>query len=958
MMRWLALALLLLAPLDALAEDCTFTTSGNWTAAGTYSGTVTGSPCTLDATDNVTINAGVVATVPADSVSSDTDVAMTTGTITVNGTLAIAESGGFGVPAGGIVVGSTGSVTLQGKVLTYGSASPTFVASALAQTTNTSTNTALQIGEVRHCPLLSAGGVISDCTNTTERQQIALCWPDEETPGRCLAAGNPHPCCTGLDAGAECHSPGYDEDSGQTDQQRYTEWLNQLVVGDVVLFWDPSGGRTPSRDVNAQYTVSSIANVGTAANRCIFVDLMQGTGQESCDIRDDVAADCVGLDNPHACCTGAGTGDQFCAAGWDERAKNCQLTSRETQRCVLNAALAAGDRTLTCDTSADSLRIAAFADEHKGRYLTCTNADVNGDGTGDFVHVTQRITATTDGGAGSDTVTLLPGGFPHDVPSGSSCYLDFGWMPGDTISAYRPAALFDGDATIGNGTIAVQSGTFNADFALLAYRGLLDGQAGVDIDNSWSRDASNGPVTGAGNMNGIMRFYNNTNTFTRLQVTSPRSRDEHGIFLSGPLSGTSFEDGVWRYSVDDDFIPNGCILSGSPVTCATVSDNPAGVSYPVTLRRQRHEFKGGGCAGGGLQADCGTCGLTCGGSGGILDSNTPASSRPMVASITDVLCVACQVPDGSPIYNALVADDVLTVRNQVSIGGEGHMLGVGSTRASATLKNYVSIDAIDRYPNNEHFAAITGLSDVSLIGTQFPISGGGYGLGYVSDLSLNRVLIRDSSINQSGVCHVNLSSFTDWGHQVKDLALIGVTSLLNTSSAFCVGGVASAAKRIDINGLTIGNLPGQFTRHGTPLNWGGDDPTFNSLRTMKSVLLANYWSRSTITAMGNVTAADSDGITGPICYFNQDGGMGAQPASATVLTDQDMRFRDPEHGVYVPTADSKSERLGLRCGARNVGSGDSWPLRVLHYTDTFWEQGFTWKPRKGGSGKRGPRATP
>lgn len=910
MARWLALALLLLLPLRALAENCTFSMSGDWTSATAYSGT---DDCTLDATDNVTIESGVTATVVLDATVTDVDVAMTTGTITVasGGTLIVEGAGGLGVPNGGVVVQSGGTFQPRGSAVSYGDATPTLV-SSLSDGGGADVNTVLPVGKVIHCPGTPVGTlaattstIVTDCDGSEAgtagaRSQVAICYPDSDIAAERL--------------GGFQHAT-----AGHAGEGFYPEWLGQVAVGDVVVFWD-STNQNPSRDVNAMYEIEFINT--SSLNRCIGLNVRQGSTESSCEAT----------------------------------ALNCHLTERDIREATLQAAYVAGQRTVSVDTA-----VVTANSQRVGHFLTCpldyTSDGVIEPGSTQTVAITQTTTGATD------TLRLMPGGFRAGVPNGSVCWIDYGWQQGDPISVFRPARLENiqnatcvadnnpvtcCDATgIGTcGPVTCQRGsTCDMDFALLHRLGKQSYWPGVTATNTWLRE-----------LNSIVMVHLNEGPgpFTRLQLTSPAtltaSSEGHGFTPNG--SGTTtILDSVARHWGDDLFVSNTCIATDGLVCNVSVDPSPTNV-YGLDLKRFRAEYHG--CAGGSCS---------------VWDEGQPAGGATQFRATDILLRDAVQHGNSQPAFYLMNGETAgsMVMRNSTWIGsgGQTHIV-YNSSNSRLELRNFYDIGRVLGASFTTPLWRANVLTDGSIIEPQ-STGAAGYWMtnigidGGSGSQRWERILVLDPDAPAANPIYGVYVQDAESDLSVTDFAMISAnrTGQATANHTFRIGSDISSTNYVRLNRMTVALRPGEATEWLTGIYASGTDATFdnpNGYRKLQNGLAAFFWNVTSSGAAMGGDATDSEFVTSPWCFTGNDNdtGFGATLTSPSVR-DTRQPFVNPWVGNFEPKKDSLFWDAG--CGARKVGARDMWALRVLGH-DIYAGYGDTWKRPSGGGGKRGPRATP
>lgn len=231
----LILAALLFAPLHAVAESITFTTSGDWSAVNTYSGSVSGG--TPSADDTFIIPTGVTVTVTGD-ITQDGTTAATGIAVQSGGTLAIevgaSDTSRLAVSANedGMYVADGGTLSLRGR----------FVCPYNATLTTSQDP----------CGWL----YVSDISFAGAANTMRLLFTDAK-----------HDSVTGATAAQ--------------GESYHTETIAALAVGDVIRFGDDNEADpwAPMED-NYWYEVTA---VNTTGDDYIEVDLRQGTSDPDGD---------------------------------------------------------------------------------------------------------------------------------------------------------------------------------------------------------------------------------------------------------------------------------------------------------------------------------------------------------------------------------------------------------------------------------------------------------------------------------------------------------------------------------------------------------------------------------------------------------------------------------------------------------------------------------------------------
>ncbi len=881
MRRWLLALLLVCAPLGALAENCTISATCTWSAVCTG---CTFGGCTCDATDSFILASPAVVTIPSDGVSTDLDVSLTdvTGKVTVQSgaTLTISQSGGLGLGGLGLLVESGGTFQAQGRALTYGNATPAFTATRLlADPTSPTTNTVLFAGEIVHCPAVGTGlgfGFEEDCeanntiSNCTGVDAPADCCTGAGT-GTCTVPGSPQRigiCWPDADVAAQRRQGYQVVTGGQAGEGFYPEWLAQLAVGDVVVFWDPTESRSPPRDVNAMYEVLDLDRI--ANTRCLVLGVRQGTTQVSC------------LADPDA--------------------RSCHLTERDVLEVTTSAAYTAGQRTISVGTTA------VTADQQRASHSLDCPADHNGDGTAEAG--ARQIVALTEviDDAGGDSLRLMPGGFPSGVPNGSSCYLSYGWARGDPLSAFRPALIGDGNAAVGTDSpiICARNSTCSMNMSLFNHLGqqLYIGPGITDLTNLWFREPGHVQLLELGD----------TVTGSRIQITSPNAAQSHGISSVGTNSRMTLSDLVLRHIGDDYILAGGCEINGAGTAC-TGGDDPNSLSHSLTLTRVRAEALG--CAGGScslFDASVGAGPATfsatdvlfrdgevlqtqfffidnLSGSDSVTVTNlTNLSGRSYMSAVgansrssySNVYDVGRVTNPSVAIWDVKQLSDASLIETNSTVAG-GYLIFPGTTFAS-TWERILALDF------------------------DTPAAGGPGRVIQVDHVGGNSVM-RDIAVispNRTG--------------QAAGSTVINVQA------------ITADTDRMDFERITVALRPHEQTTWGyAGLLWGvnaGEDSTFDSFRTLRDSLFAHYWSTTADLHAFDVDASDIDGLS-RLCFHNNDiDTVNGANLPAGSLRETRGDFVAPELGNFTPRPSSP---FFGKCGAVNAGARDMWALKVLHH---------------------------
>jgi len=190
--------------------------------------------------------------------------------------------------------------------------------------------------------------------------------------------------------------------------------------------------------------------------------------------------------------------------------------------------LRSGTRSFACGPDADSLRIAAFANEHVGRWLTCTDADVDGDGRGDGQMGHQPNHGDHGRGRsrrhGHDPAGRLSLRRAREHPLLPRLRLDA------RRHDQRPASGNPGGwRRHGRQWLAALRGRHcRTRFAMLNNRGFIDAAETTDFDDTWIKEPSNQVATGIHRR--ALRIP--TRPSAACRFTSTRKNDAHGIAIA------------------------------------------------------------------------------------------------------------------------------------------------------------------------------------------------------------------------------------------------------------------------------------------------------------------------------------------------------------------------------------------------------------------------------------------
>ena len=870
-LAWLAALLL---PLRALAETCTLPTGTyNWTAACTVSaGTITGCTCNASDADIWEIPQDAIVTIPGDATVTDLDVTMSSATaqiiVRAGGQLTLAAAGGLGVPGAGLLVEPLGIFRSQGRALTYGNATPAYSAAALAQSTVPTVNTALAAGEIIHCPGTSASTLVEDCeandTTPGSPAQIAICWPNADD--------------------ATARRQGYQVTTGgQPGEGFYPEWIAAAAVGDVLVFWDPTGGLDPSRDVNAMYEILSINT--TTDDVCLTMNIRQGP--TSADATTEVS----------------------CRA----QALSCHVAERDVLEVTLSAAYVAGQRTLAVGTTAIT------ADrQREGRYLDCP-ADIDADGTNEPVRQIIQITEIIDD-AGGDSIRIMPGGFAHGIADATTCFISYGWYPGDTLSLFRPALIGDGNAGTDTDSpiTCSRNATCEFDFTVLDHLGQQLWFGGTVVRNSWSRGNGSGTNILLAELAGPLN---------RFQSTAPNAAQSHTLAIIGRGTDVHVSDATIRHAGDDPTLFNYFEVTG-PSSVITSAGDAAVYPYRLTIDRMREEFLG------------------CGGGSCNVAGNADGGARPTLIVRGLLLRDGDGTDVTSPAIEPQVPGTLIAIDGLTSISGKGPVAVWSGTGAGAlALANVYDIGRVNA--GTQAIYRPTSLTDASLIESRVTGSGGyliaglpsGFGL---ANTSLDRVLVLDADAPAAAPSYLVEFDDPQRRREIRDLAIISPnrTGQAAGGTVLRLDAFGTGTTELTMDRVTIGFRPGEVHNWSVLLAAGGTDSVF-AYYSVRGVLLANHWS-STANQAGIYIAENADKVLlrDRFCFFNNDADHSGLDGYLPATTWRERRadFVAPHIGNLQLRGSSP---LREQCGARDVGAYDQWGLRVIHHNPYL--HGDSWK---------------
>lgn len=745
--------------------------------------------------------------------------------IDAGGSLALGPGCTLDVPGGGLEV--SGGLRVSGAVLTYGGELPGFTTDALADSADPSVNTSVRLEGVIPCPGSDAGvDLREDCeataaTSPGSRQQIALCF------------------------------------SGDTP---HSAWMARIRPGDVLVFWDPSNGIDPPRDVNAFYRIDGSRQ--QADSSCLILNVLQG-GESS------------------------GYG----------------IKKREISELTLWWPYRAGQRTLLVGTQ-------GITSDKQGvaRWLTCPAPSAGGSRT----LYTQKVTNVDDNPDG-DIITLLPGGFPVSLPLGTHCYMDYGWMPGDVVSVWRPAELADGTPdSAGDSEVHCNPGAnCDFDFALLGNRGRVLLQRSSDIDNAWLIDAA-----AAADIVALHLInWTETNVSERVQITAHATPSAHSVAIDGEgFDGGTLVDWNIRHSEDDYFVPN------------TVQEEIS--DQTLKLRRLRVGYMG--CTGGSCS---------------IIDSNSAAGSGLRRFSV-DLDGLLAEDPGGEESVGSsfyVGRSGTWTLRNMVFVAAEEALfegyVGSDASEERTILRNVYDVGRNVDILGTEILGGIHDLEDVSLIDPRMTHPGGMLRLNWGRGADWSRILVLDPSN-----AYPLLLSVRGVGGPVmiRDLAIVGFDRTAGT------GGVAVEVQRpagerfpVRLQNLTLALRPGARAAQQSAIRFQNDGPA----ERLRGLLIAHFAGEPAESQALILGGDDADRVSDVCMRGNEVDSNTLAGIGGVVLREPGMDFVDPDLGLY--RLKPGSPGYGI-CGAGAPGATDMWALRVLHHDP--YQFGDSWKTGTCGNG--------
>ncbi len=516
-MRRILLSLaLLLAPAAANAVDdtCHFTGSGNWSAAGTYSGTksCTGGGGTLDANDLVIIDAGVIATITG-SITQGSGAGIGI-QVASGGTLTTESTPGSGLGANvTLTLGAQGLDCQSGSTCTLigaGYRQP-FVASPALQPTLSSA-LLWPTGDINECP--GDSGTCAGSNANTVRIQ----WPTATYKESSVSAG----------------VPGYNY---------ITEFLNAgapgVATGDIACFGDDDYSDAYSfADTNYCYQVTARAGSPTfsvdLAIRQSYPDASARSGSGYPLALRTVKAATV------ANTTGVAVGGRTVEVANTVISKDRDLVGRWIR-------------------FSDGSAAESFA--YKIQRSENNPADCSG-----------------GAGACDRLTILDTRGFASAYPNGRALWIDYGWQRGDPIYFYSPLVITSATASeldspvnlAGTYTIrmAVIAGLGDVGFSGSQYAPVrfasTAAAAGTDgFTDVWISDPASTPSGSAiytrASSFAMKRVQKTGGTSASTSCASPYTSScadyTHGVIF-GPNTTTTASDIGWRHQTDDFFVPS------------------------------------------------------------------------------------------------------------------------------------------------------------------------------------------------------------------------------------------------------------------------------------------------------------------------------------------------------------------------------------------------------------------
>ena len=858
----LLFVLLWALPGFALAEACTCgATEGafDWTSidatvpAGRWQG------CTPSAQDTFTIRSGCSVSIPDNSTVTFHAAPSTT-------LIKVERGGAICVEAGGeLELGNQGLFVQAGGTFNAGAKDSSTDCGGRILTFGTTTPTFTlttpvtdlsdpypTLYEVRYCPVDSAGTLVSDC-ETGDEWKAAICCPEAS-------------CNLGSTDGAA------------NGEVFWDDFVGAVEDGNVLVWYDPGGEGYGARDFHAPYEVIPSGVDTSATDRCIIVDLRQGCR--------NATAGC-----PH----------EPTAVGNDP----ISLSERGVKQCDISVDLQKGAEVVTCDdtdvVTADKQLVA--------RYLSCP---LNGILPG----WSAKIRATTDGGAGGDTLTLDALGLRQDVNGGAatvSCYVDYGWRQGDAFFITRMAR-------VGSSTVNSQ---VNREDSLIEFLGTSDvnltlfdeiGGAGAAVrwrnsvptayaeantgNYPWFRDIQLGTATVS------IQDPNATagETLTGWMLTGSGVDDdhEHPMFFTDSTAAkdVTFDGLSFRHAGDDPLSWSGPVLGD------------------FTFNRTRVSFTSGGG---------GSCG------GADAQSNTT-----FTATFTDWLSENGGCDDSSTsnsLFQDWANDGQVSIRNVVSFVHTGFITNRGND-----VQNVYS-ETLDLVSGT--FGVAYSLVDFTMRNPVVRHNGGigsifGQGASPDANRRIRRgIVYRADNLNTTGVNVTINGAFGD--ALMEDIIFVDPTTSGFAASNhrffdFFNCDAPSTVRRF--SPIFTGEVPQEIDYGFRMLSSGCSKVGFDNPQvTLDGLLITRMQDDDgdgIAIALYSSNTINSEVIwpTGPCTYDNErdwrsandmppSGSVSGRPISFTSRYEVEPGTWADEHG----------------CGARTVGARDMWALRVIGLSD-------------------------
>lgn len=827
----------LLLPKVTAAETCTCSSETfAWTDLATTSPPGGWDGCTPTTDDLFELGSGCTVEVRA---GDRVDLGIGLGSVTVmaGARLEIQAAGELVLPDGDLSVADDGVLALQGRALGSG-VSPAFDQTDLGPATY------VELGEYIPCPGDDdAGGrPFEDCAGAAPHpgspSSGALCWPDE----------------------------------------RFSQsaWVAAIQPADVIVFWDYTGGWSPSRDVNAHYEVVD-TRYATSSHRCLVINVEQGSEEL-------------------VWTTGPGRGYPF--------------SYRHITPVTMRGAQPARDRLLEVEeTTINDSDVGGRTPDFNARWLSCAadagfcfdspsqacnqDADCASSCVGALIHHA-KVTETIDDPNG-DVITVLPGGLERDLADGARCFLDYGWHTGDTLAAYRPARLSapaqrDGVMAESESALA----TIDFDFAIVdelehaSFHG-----ASIDLDFVWMSDSQ------GGNSALILAGVSSVRGF---QVTGGEAdcgglSCYHSIIFDpqtpNGMDGTVVEDCNLRHSGDDYFVFAGMQPSSD-----------------IEVRRCRLAYSDGR-----------------GGSNNLIDQ--AGGSRNF---LLDGFLAEDAGTDGNAAPFESLGPGRLVVRNGAMISQIGAPLCSNGTDSPWTLRNIYDVGHVIAFSGLSFLrAAEGGIRDTTFRDTIFKDSSGSrFVNNSIGKLDLDRLLVVDARLQTFSAFEgaADLVYDAHW----TDIAIVNAQTTNTTfpnRAVVYTDGNAGETEDMTMERWTVVYPPGATTNYLEGIHLSGNNTTYDTLRHFNGFLIAGLYGIGGTTGGVGGAGGDYDALSALCLYDNEVDAEEPAALPADTILGVDLAFEDEAIGDY--RLASSSPGFGM-CGARNVGvRADNWALRVLHY---------------------------